>query len=247
MKKLLIVAVGIFLITSSLSWADHPADAPKDVQSFPGAHEAVWYVVGMKPHLIGGYGDNFNYSGDKVTPLTGEATVFVDAEQDTGIMIVTVQGTIQPEKDKTYTGEIMLVYKVLPKPKAPAFQEGGVADFIYLHGDSKQGPPVMPKVRTFLGAWALADLYVDGKLVYKDLDGHMMFTERSRDPETQAIYADASKTTIYSPKTPGKGYVIDPEGRELHFVAHSMEEDPDNFPPNTVWIHLNFEEAKEAQ
>ncbi len=247
MKKILIIFVGVFLITSSISWADQPEKGPKDVKSFPGAHDVVWQVVGAKPHLIGGYGDNFNYSGDKVTPLTGEAKVFVDSEQEIGMMIVKVHGTIHPEKEKTYTGEIMLVYKVWPQPEAPAFQEGGVADFIYLHGDSKQGPPVMPKLRAFLGAWALADLYVDGKLIYKDLDGHMMYTERSRDPETQAIYADESKTTFYSPKTPEKGYVIDPEGRELHFVAHSMEQDPDNFPSNTVWIHLNFEEAKEVQ
>ena len=36
-----------------------------------------------------------------------------------------------------------------------------------------------------------------------------------------------------------------PDEWELHFVAHSEVEDADNFPPHTVWIHLNFGTVEE--
>jgi len=155
-------------------------------------------------------------------------------------MVVTVRGTINPEKNKIYTGEIKIVYSIAEE--GPAFWEGGVADFVYLHGDTGQGPPVMPKVRTFLGAWGLADLYVNGELVYKGLDGHMMYTERSRDPKTRAIY-NRDRSGFYSPMDPTNFSIAIPEEKELHFVAHSTEADSENFPPHSVWIHLNFEEV----
>jgi hypothetical protein len=249
MKKTILIPA-LILALSSIVWASgmthNMEGAPKEVINFSGSHDAVWHLKGSSPRLIGGYGDNFSYSGEKVKAVTGYANVLLDAKNDIGIMVARFNGKINPEKGHVYTGDIMLVYKVLPR-KGPAFFEGGVADFIYLHGDTKQGPPVMPGVRTFLGAWSPVDIYINGKLVYKDLDGHMMYTERTRDPKTQAIYADKSRMGYYSPKVPEKGYIVDPEGREIHFVVHSTDTDPGNFPPNGVWIHLNFQEAEEIK
>lgn len=218
--------------------------AQEEVLGFEGKHGPVWSLRGARPFLIGGYGDNFAYAGEGVVALEGEAEVLLNAEEDTGTMTAVVNGTIHPEKGKTYSGEIKIVYHVAPTD-GPAFWEGGVADFVYIHGDTEQGPPVMPRIRTFLAAWAPADVYVNGELVYEGLDGHMMYTERARDTITQAIYANADRTAFYSPMTPSEGYIVAPEERELHLVAHSTVEDPDNFPAHTLWIHINFEEAIE--
>jgi hypothetical protein len=219
-------------------------EPPEEVLGFEGEHDPVWHLEATSPLLIGGYGDNFNYAGDMTVPYEGEAEVLLDAEQDTGTMVATFTGTINPEKDKTYTGEIKLVYNVTPTD-GPAFWEGGVADFIFLHGDTGQGPPVMPKIRSFASAWGPADLYVDDQLIYEGLDGHMMFTERSRDVTTLAIYADDTRTSFYSPMEPSKGFIAAPDERELHFVAHSTVPDENNFPPDSVWIHLNFQDVTE--
>ncbi len=235
-----LVALGISLLLVAIPLG---AAAQESYMEFEGEHDPVWYVKGTDGLLIGGYGDNFSYDGSKVVPIGGEAEVLVDVDKDTGTASATFNGTINPEKDKTYTGEIKLVYTefvgMLP------FQEGGVADFVYVHGDTGQGPPVMPKLRTSLGSWGLVDLYVDGELVYQGLDGHVMLTERSRDTTTYAIYADAERSAFYSPMEPSKGYIVAPDEWELHFTAHSEAEDPDNFPPNTVWIHLNFTTVEE--
>jgi hypothetical protein len=238
-----IFCMAAMLFLPNVVSAAHPEEGSGqkgDVVAFEGQHDPVWHIKGKRPFLIGGYGDNFNYDGSRVSPMLGKAKVAVDSVKDSGAMVVKLIGTINPEKGKSYTGKIEIYYRITKG--GPAFKEGGVADFIYLHGDTKQGPPVMPKVRTFLASWGPADIYVNGELVYKDLDGHMMYTERSRDPVSQAIY-NKDKSGFYSPKKPADSSIADPNGRELHFVAHSHEKDKGNFPPHSVWIHVNFEKA----
>ena len=124
-------------------------------------------------------------------PVDGTATVEVDAETNSGRMEVLFNGTITPEKGKTFTGDIRIVYEEFSE--GSAFWEGGIADFVYLHGDSGQEAPVMPKVKSYLASWGPADVYANGELIYQDLIGHMMYTEGSRDGET---YADLQKRSL---------------------------------------------------
>jgi hypothetical protein len=236
------MAVGfmaLFFLASANADTDHSAkgNEVQEVISFEGSHAPEWHLAADKPLLIGGYGDNFSYDGSGVTPLLGSAEVILDAEKDTGTGIVKIQGTINPEKDKSYSGDIMLVFRV--KKSAVPFQEGGVADFIYLHGNTKQDAPVMPKTRTYLGAWGEVDVYVNGVQVYKNLMGHIMYTERTRDTKTRAIY-NKDKSDFFSHKDPTNGSIAAPSEKEIHFVAHNMEKDPGNFPGHAAWIHLNF-------
>ncbi len=212
------------------------------VSSFSGKHDSLWSLKARDPFLIGGYGDNFSYDGSNITPMFGKAMVKVDSKRDTGTMVVKLKGTINPQIGKSYTGDIKIYYKI--KKGGLDYKEGGVADFIYLHGDTKQGSPVMPKVRTYLAAWGSADVYVNDRLVYQNLDGHMMLTERSRDIKTRAI-SNKDKSGFYNPKDPENASIADPDSRELHFVAHSSKADAKNFPPQTVWIHINFENVKD--
>ncbi|HJN17811.1 MAG TPA: hypothetical protein QGH10_20090 [Armatimonadota bacterium] len=92
-------------------------------------------------------------------------------------------------------------------------------------------------MRSFLAGWGPADVYVNGVLTYQDIAGHFMYTDRARQANGKIYKAD--KTTPYSPMTPADGFV-DPNGRELHVVAHTSDLDPGNFPPNSVWFHLNY-------
>lgn len=225
-------SIGLFAVASS------------DYLTLKGRHRADWKLEATNPLLIGGYGDNFNYDGTKVVPFKGKAVVNVNARRNTGNMEVTFNGTINPEKGQTYSGDIKIVYKKFAE--GPVFWEGGIADFVWLHGDTKQGPPVMPKVRTYLASWGPADVFVNGELVYEGLDGHMMYTERSRDADTYAIYSK-DRSGFFSPMDPANYSIANPDEREIHFVAHSNDEDSGNFPPNKVWIHLNFTDVVEVK
>ena len=214
----------------------------EDYMTFLGSHKNSWKLEATEGLLIGGYGDNFVYNGGAVVPIGGKATVDVDAKKDTGRMEVVFNGTINPEQGKTYTGEIKLVYAEFDE--GSAFWEGGIADYVYLHGDTGQEAPVMPKVKTYLSSWGPVDVFVDGELIYDDLVGHMMYTEGSRDSKTYALY-NSNRSGFYSPMNPGDSSIAHPGKREIHFVAHTVEPDKGNFPPHTVWIHLNFQKVVE--
>jgi hypothetical protein len=228
---------------TSGSEAEGEQEKVSEYKSFEGDHGPEWTLEASEPLLIGGYGDNFAYDGKNVTPVDGTATVEVNTAQDTGSMEVVFNGTIRPEKEVSYSGEIRLVYEEFSGAGSD-FKEGGITDFVYLHGDSGQEAPVMPTVRTYLASWGPVDIYVDGEKVYEQLVGHMMLTEAARDQETYAIY-DESGEGYYSPKEPGDFSIAQPDRRTLHFVAHTTKQDPDNFPPHTVWLHLNFQDVEE--
>ena len=168
---------------------------------FPGDHGSFWHLRATRPWLVGGYGHNFEYGGQNVGEVNGEAEILLDVEANTGTAVVTFTGTVNPEQGVSYIGEIRIVYNITPRTDAPPFQEGGAADFVFMHGDTGQGPPIMPKLRAFLASWSSLQVFVDDQMVYGEdvMEGHIMYTERVRDEATRAIYADAARTSFYSP------------------------------------------------
>jgi hypothetical protein len=233
--RTLAIAVAFTLV------AGIPAFA-QSYQSFEGSHSSQWQLVARDGLLIGGYGDNFVYDGNAVKPVGGVGIVDVNTRTNRGRMTATFYGTIEPEQGKSYTGEVRLVYDEFSG--GPPFMEGGIADFVYLHGGTGQEAPVMPRLRSYLASWGDVDIYVDGEKIYEDLVGHTMLTEGARDRRTYAIY-DSSGDDFYSPRNPGDSSIANPNTRAMHFVAHTTESDPDNFPPHTVWLHLNFQTVEE--
>jgi hypothetical protein len=230
-----------FFVSAGFLFAEGQQEM-ENYMAFSGQHKNSWKLEASEGLLIGGYGDNFVYNGEAVVPIGGKATVDVDAKKDTGRMVVEFNGSINPEMGMTYSGEIKLVYEQFDT--GSEFWEGGIADFVYLHGDTKQEAPVMPKVESYLSSWGPVDVFVDGELIYDDLVGHMMYTEGSRDSETYAIFNN-DKSGFYSPKDPANSSIAHPDSREIHFVAHTTDPDKGNFPPHTVWIHLNFQKVVE--
>ena len=197
--------------------------------------QADWKLEATGARIIGGYGDNFAYDGANVRPIEGTAEITIDVEnqrvQATHIIRTTPEsGPIQISEDESLQGEIKIVMDLNPAER--------VAEHFYIHGDTGNGPPVMPKIYSFVSAWGPVKIFVDGQLRY-ELDGHIMYTERARRPDNTIRKDDG---TIYSPELKAEdGFVI--PGEEYHVVVHSTDPDPDNFPPNTQWIHLNFSEV----
>ena len=100
----LIIAVGAATIVLAEGKQEQP-----DYLTIPGKHGDTWKLEATNPLLIGGYGDNFVYDGKRAVALEGTATVDVNARTNTGLMEVNFKGTINPEMDKTYTGDIRIV------------------------------------------------------------------------------------------------------------------------------------------
>ncbi|RLC27559.1 MAG: hypothetical protein DRH37_10605 [Deltaproteobacteria bacterium] len=202
-----------------------------------------WNLKAQNALVIGGYSDNFNYSGENVRPLIGTATVDVDSAANWGTVMANVRttaesGPIRFSKDVSLTGDITVVMRDFNE-EAP-YMKGGIAEFLWLHGDTGQGTPVMPRQFTFLAGWGRVDVYVNGELRYPGLEGHFMYTEQARRGAEDGYKVMRSDGTLYSPRLADKTRFTNSSDGELHIVVHSPTPDEGNFPQQSQWMHLNF-------
>jgi len=197
-----------------------------------------WILEAQDALIIGEYGHNFAYDGEKVRPVDGMAMVDLNSETNTGSVVVELKNAKhQLSANEVIEGDIKIVMEEFEGSQP--FKQGSIAENLYLHGDSGNGPPVMPKLFTFLAGWGKVDIYVNGEKAYSDLDAHIMYTEGAR-INNKIMKEDG---TIYSPKLKSESGFTDSSKREFHIVAHTTDEDKNNFPPNSQWIHLNFQEV----
>ncbi len=198
-----------------------------------------WILKADRPIVIGGYGDNFDYTGRTVRPLRGYATLDIDLERQAGTLEATLYTTPssgplllnrQEVKEELLEGEIKLVFHINGQTR--------LVENVWLHGDTGLEAPVLPEVFNWLAGWSMADLYVNGELRYKGLGGHFMFAEQLRREDGTIRRWDG----LYSMETKDKSRFTIPGGWELHLMVMSMDEpDPKNFPPFARVLHVNFE------
>ncbi len=217
----------------------------------PGPHgstrtgHGVWKIEATGARIIGGYGDNFAYAGKNVRPVRGKATATVDFESGRGEVVAEIEttsesGPIRFSKDQAWTGRIRIVQKLDVKNMKMARMEENVM----LHGDTGNEAPVMPTLFNYFATWGPAKIFVNGKEVIPMIGSHTMLSERSRGEDGAIRNHDG---TPYSPMAKVKTGFTDPSGIEFHVVAHTTQPDPNNFPPHTGWIHLNFSDVKIIQ
>jgi len=213
-----------------------------------GAHDysaGAWSLKAQNALVIGGYSDNFDYSGENVRPLIGTATVDVDSTADWGTVVAHVRTTLESgpirfAKEESISGDVTIVMSDFREEDGSPYMEGGIAEYLWLHGDTGQGASVMPQQFTFLAGWGSVDVYVNGKLRYPNLEGHFMYTEEARRGAEDGYRVMRDDGTVYSPNLTDKTGFTNPSGGELHIVVHSPDADPGNFPPQAQWLHLNF-------
>lgn len=196
-----------------------------------------WVMEANDALMIGGYGDNMQYDGGDIRPGAGFITLDVDAEENTGDMAASWTGTHTPELGVTYTGrfDFVLDHWMEMEP----YQDGGIVENLSIHGATGRSTTAMPEVMAFLGGWAMCNVFLDDVQIYTRVHCHWMYTDGARGEDHRIVQADG--VTTYDPGDPVNAYV-DPDDRELHLVVHSIEEDPNNYPPNPLWLHMNFEE-----
>lgn len=216
-------------------------------------HGPEWTVKATMPRLIGGYGDNFDYDGSDVKPLDGVAYAHLNSESNDGWILAKFTGTIKPSRGQSHSGEITMFFPMalgegsgtplFVSRDAAGYWEGGVADYVLLHGHTGREAPVMPAIPAFVATWGPALVFVNGERVMTG-PGHMMLTERSRDPVTGAVYADENRTQIYDPRRPGEGVMFDPDEKEITLLVHTEGEDAANYPPYESFLHVSFGEVE---
>lgn len=110
-------------------------------------------------------------------------------------------------------------------------QDGGIAAFLFEHGDSGCGDANWPKSFLYVAGWGIGSATLDGEPLYDDYQIHFMVTQGMRDRETLATsYPLEGKTT--------EAGAVNPAMQQLDFYIRSPEENTANHPGREVFDHF---------
>ena len=110
-------------------------------------------------------------------------------------------------------------------------QNGGVAAFIYEHGDSGCGDANWPKSLLYVAGWGYGHALLNGKKLYEDYQIHFMVTQGMRDRETLKVnYPLLNKKS--------RAGAVNPTMQQLDFFIRSPEMDERNNPGRKVFDHF---------
>ncbi len=209
----------------------------------PASVGPIFHAEGSNTWIVGGYGDNFIYDGSGYERVNGYITIDVDDETNTGLVVSEwrVDDWKYSDSEPPASGWMKVVWTEFAGPAD--FMDGGIASDLFLHGDSGQEAPVLPTVYTYSGAWGRADIYLNDEKIYDDVEAHYMVTEGTRHPVTHAVHKKDG-VGLFAPAPmggdPGDGLTY-PQRVLTHLVVHTDVRDPNNFPPFTMFMHINFE------
>lgn len=110
-------------------------------------------------------------------------------------------------------------------------QDGGVAAFIFEHGDSGCGDTNWPKSLLFVAGWGYGHARLNGKELHKDYQIHFMVTQGMRDRRTLKV----NYPLLNKKSAAGE---VNPAAQQLDFFIRSPEVDERNNPPRKVFHHF---------
>ena len=110
-------------------------------------------------------------------------------------------------------------------------QNGGVAAFIYEHGDSGCGDTNWPKSLLYVAGWGYGHATLNGKKLYDNYQIHFMVTQGMRDRKSLKV-----NYPLLNKKSPAGA--VNPTMQQLDFFIRSPEMDERNSPGRKVFDHF---------
>ena len=233
MKTGLVVAA-VLAVVSALSHLQGRQATPRQQ---PGADMTVYtpeqhdlydgrFVLSAgRVYMVGGLDDppGWNHiDNDASTVHAVEGTVEIDVNEitNTGRFIARLA---VPEGD--------LVVELDRFNEFSPCQDGGVAAFIYEHGDSGCGDTNWPKALLYIAGWGYGHATLNGELLHEDYQIHFMVTQGMRDRETLEVnYPLLNKKSAAG--------AVNPAAQQLDFFIRSPETNQNNNPTREVFHHF---------
>ena len=192
----------------------------------PNQHELYdgrFVIRGTDIYQVGTLSDAppWDHMGDDATTLRavqGEITFDVNEIQNTGAFRAELQ---LPEG--RYIVELDRFHEFSP------CQDGGIAAYLFEHGNSGCGDMNWPKSLLFVAGWGYGHATLNGEPLYDDYEIHFMVTQGMRDRETRAVMLEPSS---------GEAGAVNPATQQLDFYIRSPERNDANHPNREVFDHF---------
>lgn len=107
--------------------------------------------------------------------------------------------------------------------------DGGIAAYLFEHGDAGCGDANWPKSLLYVAGWGLGSASLNGETLYEDYQIHFMVTQGMRDRENLQVLGTTGAT--------GAG-AVNPAAMQLDFYIRSPEANENNHPTREVFDHF---------
>ena len=164
--------------------------------------------------------DHMGNDGSAVRPVVGTVSINVNEIQNTG----SFQADLDlPEGQYRITLDQFQEF-------SPC-QDGGIAAYLFEHGDSGCGDANWPKSLLYVAGWGVGSATLDDVTIYEDYQIHFMVTQGMRDRKTLATsYPLEAKTSLAG--------AVNPAMQQLDFYIRSPEPNEANHPSREVFDHF---------
>jgi len=188
-------------------------------------YDGRFVLTAARVHQVGRFNEppGWNHMGNdasNVHPVEGVVEVNVDEIKNAGRFVARLkvpEGALVIEMDRFH--------------EFNPCQDGGVAGYVYEHGDSGCGDTNWPKTFIYIAGWGFGHATLDGRPLYQDYQMHFMVTQGIRDRKTLKVdYPRLDKKT-----SAGE---VNPAAQQLDFYIRSPETDDRNDPPRKVFDHF---------
>ena len=234
MKSIRIWVPMVLLLNLGVSTA---GDAPATPRNQPGAeitlyaprqhdlYDGRFVLSAGAVYQVGGLNDppGWNHMGNdavNVHRVQGGVEIDVNEIDNTGSFTARLQ---VPE------GELVLEFD-----RFHAFnpcQDGGVAAYLFEHGDSGCGDTNWPKTFIFVAGWGFGHAQLNGKPLYRDYQMHFMITQGMRDRKSLKVnYPLLNRKSAAG--------AVNPAAQQLDFFIRSPEGNEKNNPTRQVFDHF---------
>ena len=193
----------------------------------PGQHDLYdgkFVISGARIYQVGTLNDespwdHMGNDGKTLRPVDGTAEIDVDEIANTG--------TFQAELELPEGKYVINLEEI--KEFSPC-QDGGIAAFLFEHGDSGCGDANWPKSLLYVAGWGMGSATLNGEPLYEDYEIHFMVTQGMRDRNLVAHYPLNSKTS--------EAGAVNPALQQLDFYIRSPEKNEANHPNREVFDHF---------
>jgi hypothetical protein len=108
-------------------------------------------------------------------------------------------------------------------------QNGGIAAYLFEHGNSGCGDMNWSKSLLYVAGWGYGHATLNGQPLYENYETHFMVTQGMRDRETLEV--------MLSPSS-GEAGAVNPAAQQLDFYIRSPERNDANHPNREVFDHF---------